>query len=91
MELVRQEVGRVRQGAKRAWILVAAMAACVVVAVGWTTHRITRADAEIHIYNQGSQLRVEAGRLLVERDKALRLTVAKWEEGEEKGGYSRWF
>jgi len=87
MDLVRHDAEHVRRGATRAWVAVAAMAVCVMGAVGWTTHRITRADSEItHLNTQTSQLQVEANRLLVERDSALKqVTAARWAEGEAKG------
>src|SRR3954471_10448549 len=47
LDLVRDEAERIRSGSRRAWSMVAAMAAISIVAVGWTTHRITSADASI--------------------------------------------
>jgi hypothetical protein len=40
--IVREEVYRARSGARWAWGIVAAMAACVMVAVGWTTTNVTK-------------------------------------------------
>jgi hypothetical protein len=40
--IVREEVYRARSGARWAWGVVAAMAACVMVAVGWTTTNVTK-------------------------------------------------
>jgi hypothetical protein len=41
------QVRQARRGARVAWAAVVLMAAGVTVAVGWTTHRLTRANAEI--------------------------------------------
>lgn len=87
MELVREDAVRVRKGARFAWSSVAAMAALVIVAVGWTTHRITKADAQIqNLNNQASQLEKHANQLLAERDKArTEVAAAKWAEGQAAG------
>src|SRR3954471_5413316 len=46
LELVRQDAGRVRQGARIAWISVATMAAAICVAVGWTSFRIAQSRSQ---------------------------------------------
>ncbi|CAN5498010.1 hypothetical protein BH09PLA1_BH09PLA1_10640 [soil metagenome] len=71
LELVRQEVGRVRRSARFAWIAVASMAAIVCLAVGWTTHRITQSSAQIDALNETSRrVEQEARQLLADRDNA---------------------
>lgn len=87
LDFVRQQSDRARQGAKWAWSSVAAMAALVMIAIGWTTHRITAADAEIKRLNdQANQMQKEAGQLLSERDSYRKEVIAaKWAEGEAKG------
>jgi hypothetical protein len=44
--IVRDEVQRARVGARWAWAVVAAMAACVMVAIGWTSGNLTKAEQE---------------------------------------------
>lgn len=87
MELVREEAVRVRKGARFAWSSVAAMAACVIIAVGWTTHKVTRADAEIqNLNNQAAELRGQANQLLAERDRAIKeVSAARFAEGQATG------
>jgi hypothetical protein len=87
MQLVREEATRVQKGARFAWSSVAAMAACVLLAVGWTTHRITKADAQIQNLNTSTaELRRQADQLLVERNKARdELSAARFAEGEAQG------
>lgn len=69
--LVRQESDRVRRGSRWAWGSVATMAAVVCLAVGWTTHRVTKSDAEIDRLNEHAAAVERAGReILTERDAA---------------------
>lgn len=87
LDLVRQDAGRARQGAKVAWGAVAAMAACVMMAIGWTTYRITSGSQEIQRLNDRAiAIEKEAGKLLAERDEARQqIALAKLAEGEAKG------
>jgi len=87
MELVREEAIRVRKSSRFAWSSVAAMGACVIIAVGWTTHRITKADAQIQNLNtQAAELRQQSDLLLADREQARKEVIAaRWAEGEAKG------
>src|SRR5436189_2915035 len=72
LDLVRHDAGRARQSAKLAWLAVSAMAAAVCIAVGWTTHRITRSDDDIRVLTQQAQaIQRDADRMRNERDAAL--------------------
>lgn len=79
LELVRQEAQAIRRGSRWAWGAVATMAAMICVAVGWTTHRVTKADAEIHRLNDHARAIERAGQqILTERDSArIELASAK--------------
>jgi len=71
LALVREEADRVRRGGRLAWGAVAAMAAAVCMAVGWTTHRVTRADGEIaELHRVAEQTEQASRQLLIERDAA---------------------
>src|SRR5438128_2745556 len=51
---------------------VSAMAAAVCIAVGWTTHKITRSDDDIRVLTQQAQvIRDDANRMRSQRDAAL--------------------
>jgi len=72
IELVRHDAGRARRDAKIAWSAVAAMAAAICVAVGWTSSRITRTSEQLrNLDQQSAQVRVEAQKLIAQRDAAL--------------------
>ena len=81
LTLVRQESDKVRRGSRWAWGAVATMAALVCIAVGWTTHRVTKADAQIQRLNDHAAAVERAGReILTERDAArVELATAKVE------------
>lgn len=67
--LVRDEAARVRRGGRIAWGAVALMSAGVCVAVGWTTHQLTKADADIaELHRAAERTEQEAQKLLAERD-----------------------
>jgi hypothetical protein len=72
MELVRRDAGRARRDAKFAWGAVAAMAGAICVAVGWTSYRITRTSEQLkHLDQQSALVRIEAQKLITERDLAV--------------------
>ena len=87
LELVRRESETVRRGSRWAWGTVGAMAAVVCVAVGWTTHRVTKADAEIQRLNDHANAVEHAGQqILDERDDARsQLASAKVEAADASG------
>jgi hypothetical protein len=59
----------VRRSARLAWSSVAVMAAAVAVAVGWTTHYLTKAQVEgTHLQERVRQTSVETDRVSAERD-----------------------
>jgi hypothetical protein len=71
LHLARLESARVRKESRFAWAAVAAMATAVCLAVGWTSHRITRSDDQIRSMNETSAaIRAETRQLLIERDQA---------------------
>jgi hypothetical protein len=71
LSIARQEAEGARRGARRAWAAVAVMTLGVCGAVGWVSHTVTRADADIRALTQRANLmESEAQQLLVERDKA---------------------
>src|SRR2546430_724773 len=73
VDLVRHDAGRARQSAKVAWLAVSAMAAAVCIAVGWTTHKITRSDDDIRVLTQQAQaIERDTERMRSERDAALK-------------------
>src|SRR3954447_16080236 len=71
LELVRQEAVNARRGSRVAWSAVAVMAIAVGGAVGWTTHRVTRADDELATLREtATRTEAEAQKLLADRDAA---------------------
>jgi len=73
LDLVRQDAGRARQNARFAWVAVAAMSIGVCVAVGWTTHRITKSSDDINtLTQQADAIQRDAEKLRTERDSARR-------------------
>jgi hypothetical protein len=71
--VAREDAGRARQSAKFAWIAVAAMAAAICIAVGWTTHQITRSNDDIRILSQQADaVTKDAERMRTERDVAVK-------------------
>lgn len=72
LSLVREEATRVRHSARLAWGSVALMSACICVAVGWTTWKITRTTADIATIAQKSQqIEAESLKLVAQRDAAI--------------------
>src|SRR5436190_17675368 len=69
--LIREEATRARQGARLAWSAVALMAASVCVAVGWTSHRVAQADAQVQsLKTSAAEVERSARQLLSDRDTA---------------------
>lgn len=87
LELVRQEAQSARRGSRWAWGAVATMAAMICIAVGWTSHRVTKADAEIQHLNDHANAIEHAGQqILTERDSArVDLASAKIAAAEATG------
>lgn len=87
LELVRQEAISARRGSRVAWSAVATMAIGVGVAVGWTTHRVTRADDEIATLRAtADRTDAEAQKLLSDRDAARKDAAAARLAGAEANG-----
>lgn len=87
LELVRQEAISARRGSRFAWSAVAAMAIAVGAAVGWTTHRVTRADDEIATLRAiADRTESEAQKLLADRDAARKEAAAARLAGAEATG-----
>src|SRR4029079_11924110 len=73
LAIIREEAITAGRGARVAWSAVALMAIAIGAAVGWATHRITRADDEITKLREiADRTQVEAQKLLTERDAAQR-------------------
>ena len=71
LSVVRLGVTRARRDARFAWSAVALMGAAIIVAVGWTTQRLTRADADVRLINsRTAEMEIENQRLARERDDA---------------------
>jgi hypothetical protein len=71
LERVRQEAVRARQGARAAWISVAGMGLAIVVAVGWTSHKLTQSTEQLrNLDHQSARVQAEAQQLMIERDEA---------------------
>ncbi|HEX3357213.1 MAG TPA: hypothetical protein VHS31_09600 [Tepidisphaeraceae bacterium] len=71
--VAREDAGRARQSAKFAWVAVAAMAAAICIAVGWTTHYITRSNDDVRILtSQADAIRRDADEMRKQRDVAVK-------------------
>jgi hypothetical protein len=87
LQLVRQEALSARRSSRFAWSAVAAMAIGVGVAVGWTTHRVTRADDEIATLRAtADRTEAEAQKLLADREAARKDAAAARLAGAEATG-----
>jgi hypothetical protein len=72
LDLVRRDAGHARRSATFAWAAVAVMAATICVAVGWTSHKITRTDDDIRAMNDhAAAIEADARQMRTERDTAL--------------------
>ena len=77
LSIARQEADGARRGARRAWAAVALMAITIGGAVGWVSHKVTKADADLRALSDRARLMEnEAQQLLAERDKAQSLAQA---------------
>ena len=77
LSIARQEADSARRGARRAWVAVALMTITIGAAVGWVSHKVTRADADLRALGERARLMEnEAQQLLAERDKAQSLAQA---------------
>jgi hypothetical protein len=71
LSVVRQDVARARRDVRFAWSAVALMAGAIIVAVGWTTQKLTRADADVRLIDsRAAAMEIENQRLARERDDA---------------------
>jgi hypothetical protein len=87
LSVARQDADTARRGARRAWAAVALMTITVCGAVGWVSHRVTRADADIRALTERARLMEnEAQQLLDERDKAQTLARSADVERAEATG-----
>ena len=87
LSIARQEADTARRGARRAWAAVALMTITVCGAVGWVSHRVTKADADIRSLTERARLMEnEAQQLLDERDKAQTLARSADVERAEATG-----
>lgn len=77
LSMARQESERARRGARLAWAAVALMTVTICAAVGWVSHKVTQAHADIRALNERAQLiEREAQQLLAERNAAQGLAQA---------------
>jgi hypothetical protein len=87
LSIARQDADSARRGARRAWAAVALMTITVCGAVGWVSHKVTRADADIRSLTERARLMEnEAQQLLDERDKAQTLARSADVERAEAAG-----
>ena len=87
LSIARQDADSARRGARRAWAAVALMTITVCGAVGWVSHKVTRADADIRSLTERARLMEnEAQQLLDERDKAEALARSADVERAEAAG-----
>ena len=87
LSIARQDADSARRGARRAWAAVALMTITVCGAVGWVSHRVTKADADIRSLTERARLMEnEAQQLLDERDKAQTLARSADVERAEAAG-----
>jgi hypothetical protein len=87
LSIARQEVDGARRGARRAWGAVAVMTMVICGAVGWVSHRVTKADADVASLNaRATVMEREAQQLLDERNKAQTLAQSAEIERAEAAG-----
>ena len=87
LSIARQDADSARRGARRAWAAVALMTITVCGAVGWVSHKVTRADADIRSLTERARLMEnESQQLLDERDKAQTLARSADVERAEAAG-----
>jgi len=87
LSIARQDADSARRGARRAWAAVALMTITVCGAVGWVSHRVTKADADIRSLTERARLMEnEAQQLLDERNKAQTLARSADVERAEAAG-----
>jgi len=87
LSIARQEVDGARRTTRRAWAAVAVMTLAICGAVGWVSHRVTKADADVASLNQrAAVMEREAQQLLDERNKAQTLAQSAEVERAEAAG-----
>ena len=87
LSIARQDADSARRGARRAWAAVALMTITVCGAVGWVSHKVTKADADIRSLTERARLMEnEAQQLLDERNKAQTLARSADVERAEAAG-----
>jgi hypothetical protein len=87
LSIARQEVDTARRGARRAWAAVAVMTLAICGAVGWVSHKVTKADADIRALGErAAVMEREAQQLLDERNKAQALAQSSEIDRAEASG-----
>lgn len=87
LSIARQDADGARRGARLAWAAVALMTLGVCGAVGWVSHKVTKADADIRsLADRAKLMETEAQQLLTERDRAQILARAAEVERAEAAG-----
>ena len=74
------QVRQVRRNARMAWTAVAVMTVGVIVAVGWTTHRLTRASTEIGELKDRVTRETQTAEALAARQDSLRIEHSRAEQ-----------
>lgn len=87
LSIARQQADSARRTTRFAWTVVAMMTIIVCGAVGWVSHRVTKADADIRSLSERAQtMESEAQQLLDERNQAQRLAVGAEVDRAEAAG-----
>jgi hypothetical protein len=87
LSIARQEADSARRGSRFAWAAVAVMTIGVCGAVGWVSHKVTKADADIRsLTDRARTMESEAQQLLAERNKAQSLAQAAEVERADAAG-----
>lgn len=87
LSIARQDADSARRGARLAWAAVAIMTITVCGAVGWVSHKVTQADADIRSLSERAKLmESEAQQLLEERNKAQTFAQAAEVDRAEAAG-----
>lgn len=87
LSIARQDADSARRGSRFAWSAVALMTLVICAAVGWVSHKVTKADADIRSLSERAKLmESEAQELLVERNNAQHIAQASEIDRAEAAG-----
>lgn len=87
LAFARQDAGRARRSALAAWCVVALAGVGAMIAVGWTTQKMTRAGEDVrHLSDYVAKMEKETQKLVTERDSARQEAQIARVEGAEASG-----